>query len=290
MKERMKIMPKGILAAAAVFCLVLAALAGCVRKIPDKPAEAALGETVCGAYRSVRGDQNEITEIRMIGDFLIAETDEYDEEGHEMAWYAEEILPDDPDVLRDPASAARNGGIPVTVRRYSSFSNAGEYWDEPDRYRMELTDEGLWFRAENGGEDYLRVPDPTVPEPGGIAEKITELGQYYGAGTLDRSLVGGWKGESNGESVTIVFREDGGFASVSRSSKEHPAQAVLGAWTVSEEGNLMLLFRRIGWVGQPFDRALRIDFGEDGTLNLHEIDSSAVWTLSPAEIELRGRW
>ena len=52
----------------------------------------------------------------------------------------------------------------------------------------------------------------------------------------------------------------------------------------------MLLFRRIGWAGQPFDRALRIDLSEDGTLNLYEIDSPAVWTFSPAEIELRGRW
>ena len=220
---------------------------------------------ICGLYR---GENQEIggeevtddVEIRYIGRCLTAEmNNKYD-------YSAMEIIPDDPSSLTTPYSAP----IPVTLKWFSGFSYAGEYWDVPDRYEMELTGSGVVFRALDGGSDITLISDDSVPSYHDRNAIRENLGKLYGEGTALYEYSGEWECENENGYHYLQLDEHGGMSYVCKKDGR-PVCAYIGAWNISyDSGYCVMLFERIGYGGMPADGCLDVELTEDGRLILRK--------------------
>ena len=268
------------------FCVILwtiaLLLAGCVRIEPipaqtgdPEQEESALSVLCTGVYEDTAPDGTaEIARFYAVGDVLLCEVDEV-----HAAYYAEEIRPEDPSLLLAPVSSLPPDGIPVTVRRFSGFSNFGEYWDGGAAYRMEFTPEGVVFHAQDGGEDYARTRSG-AEDSGIIGQKREELRSLLGTepGPDPAPPVGSWVSGAR----TLVLREDGGILYSFR-EEGHPVRVYAGAYGIGPDGRLVCLTKRIGWADMPFEGSYRWAL-EDGNALVLRSDEAQDPILAEAEI------
>ena len=250
-------------------------LTGCVRIAPLRPentpdgnpvesvltaAGPTVAEVLCaGVYADPTEDcGTETARFLCVGGLLLCEADQ-----EFAAYYAEEIVPDDPAMLSLPADGAPD--IPVTIRRFSGFSMMGEYWDEGERYRMRLTEDGVLFVSGDGGEDYARTlaPDASPVRTADWARSALE-GQY-GPASIPDGLPGRWTDE--GENRLLLIREDGGFLFVLQEA-EHPPRVFSGACCADGNGRLRCLTTRTGWAAMPYEGDFAWELTADGALIL----------------------
>ena len=169
---------KHVFSRLAAVTLGLMLLAGCIRIVPLAPreeAEQTVLDAICSSvYVDPDADEGEeIAQFIFVGDTLLCEVTET-----LAAYYAEEIIPDDPSALFAPA--ADGAPIPVTLRQFSGFSMFGEYWGDGARLQMQLTDDGIVFRTENGAE-FRRTRSDGTPPPRTTDARQSEIEARLGA-------------------------------------------------------------------------------------------------------------
>ncbi len=265
---------KQILKISALFLCALLLIGGCIRRMdPGKPAgqdsaEETVLDRICAPVRCDEGAEGKETAVyRFVDGTLIGTVDE-----EFAAYYAEVIVPDDPQALFLPVSQAPEEGIPVSVRRFSGFSALGEYWDEPDRFRMKLTENALVFTAEDGGRDFTRTEADDISPRVITEEKGREIETYYTAGALPAALAGSWGARDEEGDHVLIIREDGGFIHAVRPA-DHPVQVYVGACRVAEDGTLRCLTERLGWAAMPFEFEYAWETSDGGPLILRPADS-----------------
>ena len=243
-------------------CLLAAALfaSGCIRVVPLEPEGGpSAAEAICeGVYADPTEDGTETAQFLYAGGLLLCEADD-----EFAAYFAEEIIPDDPAQLLSPADGIPD--IPVTVRRFSSFSMAGEYWSEGERYRMLLTEDAILFLSTDGGEDYTRTRSAGASPERTIDEAQSAMESRFGPAAFPEGITGKWTDE--GEDRLLLIREDGGFLFVLR-EEEHPPRVFTGACRIGEDGRLRCLTGRTGWAGMPFEGEFSWELTDSGTLIL----------------------
>lgn len=235
-------------------------LSGCIRIAPLNPenpqgmnppdagltaADPSVSETVCaGIYADPTDDYGiESAQFLRIGGILLCEAvQEF------AAYYAEEIIPDDPAMLDLPAKGAPD--IPVTVHRFSGFSMMGEYWNEGERYRMRLTEDGILFVPDEGGDTVTRTLAHDASPVRTTDQAQSVLDARYGPASLPDGLPGKWT-DGDGQRMLLI-REDGGFLSLFREA-DHPVRVFSGACRTDGDGRLYCLTGRTGWADMPFE-------------------------------------
>ncbi|MCR5263333.1 MAG: hypothetical protein K6D94_05625 [Clostridiales bacterium] len=220
------------------------------------------------------GDETvtDYTEIRHICDLVISETNNM------FDYYAEEIYFDDPDTLFRPYTADYAiMGIPVTVKRFSGFSMAGKYWDEPEKYTLFIADDRLFFKSADGGSDFIRTRDPEAERYHSFDSMMAAYDSYYNAGDIsDPSLLrpaelcGEWVRGFDGGYSYLSLESSGSYTFMQKINGV-PAKAFVGVWGASD-GLITVLSEQLGWGGQPYDGSMTYDIGEDGKLILSETE------------------
>ena len=223
------------------------------------------------------GDEEvtDYTEIRYICDLLISETNNM------FDFYAQETYFDHPDILFNQYTGdLAISGIPVTVKRFSGFSHAGQYWDEPDRYTLFIAEDRLFFKSLDGGTDFFRTRDENA-ERYHVRETIKEqFSSIYNTdfSSMKDELCGEWVcGFEDGYSY-LSFEKDGGFTMID-SRNDIPAKAYLGAW-YADDSLLAVLCEQIGWAAMPYNDDVTYTLTESGTLVITESESGS--SLIPA--------
>ncbi len=220
-------------------------------------------------------DVTDYTEIRYICDLLISETN------NKFDYYAEEIYFDNPDILFNQYTGdLAVSGIPVTVKRFSGFSYAGQYWDEPDRYTLFIAEDRLFFKSLDGGSDFFRTRDENA-ERYHVRETIKE--QFASAYNTDFSsvkdgLCGEWVCVFEDGYSYLSFEKDGGFTLLDNRN-DIPAKVYLGAW-YADDSLLAVLCEQIGWAAMPYNDDVTYTLNESGTLVITESESGS--SLIPA--------
>ena len=258
----------------ALFLCALLLLGGCIRRVDSgqpagqDTAEETVLDRICAPVRYSEGaDGKETAVYRFLDGTLIGTVDE-----EFAAYYAEVIVPDDPQALFLPVSQMPEEGIPVSVRRFSGFSALGEYWDEPDRYRMKLKENALVFTAENGGKDFTRTAADNLSPRSITEEKGREIETCYGTGALPAALAGSWTAQDDEGDHVLIIREDGGFIRMVRPA-DHPVRVYVGACRVAEDGILRCLTEQLGWAEMPFEFEYAWEMSDGGPLILRPTDS-----------------
>lgn len=255
---------KHVLFRLAVVTLGLMLLAGCIRIVPLAPreeAEQTVLDAICSSvYVDPDADEGEeIAQFIFVGDTLLCEVTET-----LAAYYAEEIIPDDPSALFAPA--ADGAPIPVTLRQFSGFSMFGEYWGDGARLQMQLTDDGIVFRTENGAE-FRRTRSDGTPPPRTTDARQSEIEARLGAPNVPDELCGSWTCREGDVERILILREDDSFWCLYR-EPEHPVRVYVGACRIDEDGILRAMAGRVGWADVPFEGAWSWELTGDGLLLL----------------------
>ncbi|MBR5381509.1 MAG: hypothetical protein IK136_02695 [Oscillospiraceae bacterium] len=215
-----------------------------------------VGERAAGSYVLQSPDEEEGTvdavDVYYVGGRLLCEVSTlYD--GSLMSYYAMEIVPDEPG--RFDGAIDQDEAVPVKVKRFSGFSNAGEYWDEPEGYELVLTDRQLLLESD---DDWIILDrDGTYPAPHDAEAMKVSLRAQYGGGRELSDFVSAWEAKDGADSFYLLLRADGSLVFLHK-EENRPIRAFVGACVLTEDGAAHCIAERIGWGEMPLSAELTL--------------------------------
>jgi len=217
-----------------------------------------VGERAAAAYVLQDPDPEEgvidAADVYYVGGRLLCEVSTL-YEGSLQSYYALEIIPDEPG--RFDVFARQDESVPVQVRWFSGFSNAGEYWDQPSAYALEVTEKQLVLLPRDGGEVVILDRDETYPAAHDAAAMQARLREEYGASGDLSAFATAWETSDGTGDYYLLLRSDGSMV-FQHKAKDRPIKLYIGACTLTEDGTVHCLLERFGWGKQPTATALTL--------------------------------
>lgn len=238
--------------------LVLAVLIGCSEE-PDESVLPIFAKQLVGRYRNESEENGEtVLEIYWICDTLIAEAEqEY------AAYFAAELLPDDPAVLQSTAAES----AVFTAYGFSGFSGFGEYWKEAPSVTVTLTQTGLTVTEKNGS-DIVFTRDDAL-ESIHIPERYRSDSPDKASAAYPETVLGTWMSETPDGCTMMLWLNDDGTLLWYSKTEGTPVSVYMGMGNAEEdEGLIAVTVERIGWSAMPWLYTMEYEWDETGNLLL----------------------
>jgi len=263
-----------------IICILITFLVGCENKInTPKPIEEekTFADKICGSYTYEEKEDEEdytyLIKLFRIDDILMLQVDrcfEYDV----MDYWAGEITP-----IGDIDSTSITE-CDVTIREFSSFSMAGEYWDEARPCTISLKDNGIMFSGEaqpfiKDGQPVVLVRDEGNINDIGENAKYNLLQAGYETKEEDyknKELLGKWYMQDDKYKIFVEFCDDG-VVYYSRKEVDRPIEVYIGGYVFeSKDGKeITILATRSGYAGMPYYNTASWSI-DNGELVLKDVD------------------
>ncbi|MBE6599470.1 MAG: hypothetical protein E7638_08520 [Ruminococcaceae bacterium] len=235
--------------------------------VTEETAVVSFAEQLTGIYKTYSEECGEIRlQVYWMDDNLIAEAEE-----EFAAYYAMELLPDEPEML------GRDGvrEVNFTAYMFSGFSNQGAYWDSPESVAVVLTDVGFnMIKSDGTAVEYIR-DDGAVPihETGKYAVYLSDMGEGSPIGSLE----GEWTASGeDGYNITLRIDANGTVLWCCKRESE-PIVIHTGMALVDETaGCIQTMTERVGWADMPWLYNTRYGFDGDGRLILENTESDGL--------------
>jgi len=220
----------------------------------DEILSPSFAERLAGRYTGASDEEGKIRfEIYWMHDTLIAEAEE-----EYAAYYAVELIPDDPAVLSDPTAMEAM----FTAYFFSGFSAEGAYWDNPGIVTVSLTESGMtWADADGTVMFYIRADSEEPIHP---ADGMAGFLENPSAHACDPEMSGLWEARTeDGYRMAFQLKDDGKMRWYCKKEGE-PVSVCLGfAFTDADSGNLGFLTERVGWSNMPWMHSAKYTLTED---------------------------